>query len=117
MYHNAYPSHVFMSIDRLSNGSINKEIDKKALGTVCTAVAADAAIFAAFVDAVLIVVVMAAVMDAMKGCMRPAHVVEKSSTAVFASASKSSVLGLIAAGSAAGGYLLCPLIFLYLWRS
>ena len=66
VYQNAFPSLVFMSVDRLSNGSIDKEIDTTALGVVCTAVVADAAMFTAFVDAVVIAVAMAAVMDAIK---------------------------------------------------
>ena len=82
-----------------------------ALGTFRTAVAAAAAMFAVFVDAVVIVFAIAAVMDAMKGCMMPANAAAESSTAGFASASESSVPGLIAVGSAAGGCLLCPLIF------
>ena len=77
-----------------------------ALGTVPTVVAANASIFAAFMDALVITVAIAAVMDAMNGCMRLAKSVAESSTAEFASASESSVPGLIAAGSAAGGYLL-----------
>ena len=56
-------------------------------------------------------VAMAAVMDAMNGCMRPANAAAESSTAGFASVSKSTVPGLIAAGSAAGSCLLRPLIF------
>ena len=75
--------------------------------------AAAAYMFAAFVDAVVIAVAMAAFMDAMNGCMMPAHAAAESSTAGFASASKSSVPGLIAAGLAAGGCLLCPLIFYF----
>ena len=94
---------MFISVDRLSNGSIDEEINTAALGMVCTAVAAAAAMFAAFVDAVVIVVAMSAVMDAMNGCMRPVNATAESSTAGFTSASKSSVLGLISAGSAAGG--------------
>ena len=82
-----------------------------ALGAVRTAVAAAAEMSAAFVEAVVIVVAMAAVMDAMKGCMMPANAATESSTAGFASASESFVPGLIAAGSAAGGCLLRPLIF------
>ena len=118
VYHNAFPSLVFMSVDRFSNRYINEEIDTAALGTVRTAVAASAAMFAAFVDAVAIVVEIAAVMDAMKGCMRPANATEESSTSGFASTSESSVPGLIAAGSAAGGCLLRPLILsLSSWRS
>ena len=54
VYHNAFPYLVFMSVDRFSNVSIDKEIDATALGTVCTAVAAAAAMFAEFVDAVAI---------------------------------------------------------------
>ena len=64
-----------------------------ALGVVLTAVAADAAIFAAFVDAVVIAVEMAAVMDAMKSCVIPANTAVESSTARFASASEYSVPG------------------------
>ena len=56
-------------------------------------------------------VAMAAVMDAMNGCMRRASAAAESSTAGFASASESFVPGLIAAGLAAGGCLLRPLIF------
>ena len=110
VYHNAFPSLVFMSVDRLSNGSISEKINTTALGAVRTAVAAAAAMFAAFLDAVVIVVVMAAVMDEMKGCMMPANAAAESLTTGFASASESSVPGLIAAGSAAGSCLLCPLI-------
>ena len=111
VYHNAFPYLVFMSVDRLSNGSIDEEIDTSALGTVCTAVAAAAAMFAVFVDAVTIGVAMAEVMDTMKGCMRPANAAAESSTAGFESASESFVPGLIAAGSVAGGCLLRTLIF------
>ena len=93
VYHNAFPSLMFMSIDRLSNGSIDEDIDVTALGAVLTEVAAAAAMFAAFVDAVVIAVAMAAVMDTMKGCMMPANLAVESSTAGFASASKSSALG------------------------
>ena len=118
VYHNAFPYLVFMSIYRLSNGYIDEEIDTMALGAVRTAVAAAAAISAAFVDAVVIVFAIAAVMDAMKGCMMPANAAAESSTAGFASASEYFVPGLIAAGLAAGGCLLWLLIFsLYLWRS
>ena len=118
LYHNAFPSLVFISINRLSNGSIDKEIDATALGTVRTAVASAAAIFAAFVDALVIAVAIAAVMDAMNGCMRPANAAAESSAAGFASASKYSVPGLIAAGLAACDCLLRPLIFsLSLWLS
>ena len=67
MYHNTSPFLVFMSVDRLSNGSINEDIDTTALGTVCTDVATAAAMFAVFVDTAEIAVAMAAVMDAMKG--------------------------------------------------
>ena len=56
-------------------------------------VATSAAMFAAFVDAVVIAVAVAAVMDVMKGCMMPANVVADSSTVGFASASESSVPG------------------------
>ena len=49
--------------------------------------------FAAFVDAVVITVVMAEVMDAMKGCMMPANASVESSTARFSPASKSSAPG------------------------
>ena len=44
-----------------------------------------------FLDAVVILVVMEAVIDAMKGCMMPANAAVESLTAGFASASKSSV--------------------------
>ena len=50
-------------------------------------------------------------MDAMNVCMRLAKAAAKSSTAGFASASDSSLPGLIPAGLAAGGCLLQPLIF------
>ena len=53
VYHNDLPSLVFMSINRFSNGSIDEEIDT-ALGAVLTAVAAAAAMFAAFVDVLVI---------------------------------------------------------------
>ena len=82
-----------MSVDRLSNGSINEEIDTTDLGAVLTAVAAAAEMFAAFVDAVVIAVEMAAVMDAMKVCMMPANASAESLTAGFVSASESSVPG------------------------
>ena len=111
VYQSAFPFIVFISIDRLSNGSVDEEIETTALGTVCTAVAAAAAIFAAFVDALVILVAMAAVMNVMNGCMRLANAAAESFTAGFASASESSVSGLISAGSAAGGCLLQPLIF------
>ena len=67
VYQSAFPSLVFISVDRLLNGSIEEEIAATALGTVCTAVAAAAAIFAAFVDALVIAVAIVAVMDAMNG--------------------------------------------------
>ena len=60
---------------------------------VYTAVAAAEAIFAAFVDALLIAVAIAEVMDAMNVCMRLAK-------------AAAAVPGLIAAGLAAGGCLL-----------
>ena len=82
-----------------------------ALGAVHTAVAAAAEMSVAFVDAVVIPFAIAVVMDAMKGCMMPTNAAAESSTARFASAYKSSVPGLIAAGLAAGGCLLSPLIF------
>ena len=68
--------------------------------------AAVAAMFAAFVDAVVIEFMMAAIMDAMNGCMRLANATVEFPTAGFASASKYSVPGLITAESAAGGCLL-----------
>ena len=111
VYNNAYPSLVFMSVDRLSNGYIEEEIDTTALGAVLTSVAAAAAMFATFVDAVVIAVAMAAVMDVMNGCMMLANTAAESSTAGFVSVSESSVPGLIAAGSDAGGCVLRPLIF------
>ena len=122
VHQSAFTSLVFISVDKLSNGSIDKEIEATALGTVLMAVAAAAVMFAAFVDAVVIAVAMAAVMGAMNDYMRPTNVAAESSTARFASASasasKSSVPGLIAAGSAAGGCLLQPLSFsLSFWRS
>ena len=67
VYHNTFPYLVFMSVDRLWNGSIDEDMDTTALCMVRMSVAAAAAIFAAFVDAVVIAVAMAAVMDAMKG--------------------------------------------------
>ena len=74
--------------------------------------------FSLFVDVVVIAFAMVAVMVAIKGCMRPANASAESSTAGFASASKYSVPGLIAAGSAADGCLLQPLMFsMSLWRS
>ena len=91
VYHNAFPSLVVMSVDRFSNGPIDKEIDTTAFGVVLTDVAAAAAMCAAFVDEVVIVVAMAAVMDAMKGCMMTANVAAESLTAGFTSASESSV--------------------------
>ena len=111
VYHNAFPSLVFMSVYRLSNGSINEEINTTTLGAVLTDVAAATAIFDAFVDEVVIAVVMAAVMDATEGCMMPSNTTAESSTAGFVSASESSVPGLIAAGSAAGVFLLRQLVF------
>ena len=117
VYHNAFHSLVFISVDRFSNGSINEEIDATSLGMVRTAMAADAEIFAVFVDAVMIAVTMTAIMDATNGCMRSANAAEESSTAGFAFASKYSIPGLIAAVLAAGGCLLRLLIFsLSLWR-
>ena len=80
VYQSAFPSLVFTSVDRLSNGLIKEEIDATALGTVRTAVAAAAAIFAAFVDALVIAVTIAAVTDAMNGCMRLAKAAAESST-------------------------------------
>ena len=56
-----------MSVDIISNGSIDEEIDTTALGVVLKSVADAAVMFTAFVHAVVIVVAMAAVMDAMKG--------------------------------------------------
>ena len=118
VYQSAFPSLVFISVDRLSNGSIGEEMNATALGTVRTAVAAAAAIFAAFVDALVIAVAITEVMDAMNGYMSLAKAAAESSTTRIASASKFSVPGLIAAGSAAGGCLLRPLIlFLSLWHS
>ena len=111
VYHNAFPTLMFTSVDRLSNRSINEEINTAALGAFRTAVASAAAMFTAFVDAVVVAVAMAIVMDSMKGCMMPVNAVAESSISSFASASESSVPGLIAAGSAAGGCLLRPLIF------
>ena len=118
LYHNAFPSLVFISINRLSNGSIDKEIDAMALGTVRTAVSTAAEMFSLFVDVVEIAFAMVEVVDSIKCCMRPANASAESSTARFASASEYSVPGLIAAGSAADGCLLQPLMFsLSLWRS
>ena len=118
LYHSAFPSLVFISVDRLSNGSIDEEIKATALGTVRTAVVAAAAMFASFGDAVVIAVAITAFMDTINICMRPANAAAESLTAGFASASKFYVPGLIAAGSAAGGCLLRPLIFyLPFWRS
>ena len=118
VHQSAFPSLVFISVYRLSNRSIEEEIDAPALGTVRTDVAATAAIFAAFVNALVIAVAIAAVMDAMNGCMRLAKATDESSTAWFTYASKSSVPGLIASGLADGGCLLQPLIFfLSSWRS
>ena len=88
------------------------------MGTVSTTMAAAAAMFAAFVDTVMIAVAMAAVMDAMNGYMRLENAAAESLTARFASASESSIPGLISAGLAAGGCFLRPLIFyLSSWRS
>ena len=118
VYQSDFPSLVFISVNRLLNGSIDEEIDAAALGMVRTAVAAAVAMFAALVDAVVIAVAMAEVMDTINGCMRSANAATESLTAGFASASESSVPGLIAAGSAAGGCFLQPLIFsLSWWRS
>ena len=86
-----------MSVDRLSNGSIDEEIDTTDLGAFLTAVAAAASMFAVFVDAVVVVVTMTAVMDTMEGLMMPANAAVESSTAGFASTSKYSVPGLITA--------------------
>ena len=89
-----------------------------ALSTVRTDVAAAAAIFAAFVDALVTAAAIAADMDAINGCTSLTKAAPESSTAGFVSASESSVPGLIAAGLAAGGFLLQPFIFfLSLWRS
>ena len=52
VYHNVFPYLVFMSVDRLSNGSIDEDMDTTALCTVRTAVAAAAVMFDAFMDAV-----------------------------------------------------------------
>ena len=93
VYQNAFPSLVFMSVDRLSNGYIDEEIDTMALCTVLTAVATAETMFSVFVDVVVIVVAMVAVMDAMKGCMIPANAAVESLTARFASTSESSVTG------------------------
>ena len=111
VYHNAFPSLVFMSVNRLSNGFINEEIDPVAWGAVLTAVAAAAAMFTAFVDTVVIAVAMVEVMGAMKVCLMPENAAMESLTAGVVSASESSDPGWIAAGSAAGGCLLRPLIF------
>ena len=86
-------------------------MDTKALGTVRTAVTDAAAMFVAFVYAVVIVVEMEAVKDAMNVCMMPANAAAESLTAGFVSAFKFSVPELIAARSADGSYLLYPLIF------
>ena len=106
VYQSAFPSLVFISVDRFSNRSIDKEIDATSLGKVRTAVADAAAMFASFVGALVIAVVMEVVMDAMNGYMRLVNVAAESSTAGFTSASEFSVPGLISAGSAAGGCLL-----------
>ena len=106
VYQSAFPSLIFISIHIFSNGLIREEIDATALGTIHTAVAATAAIFASFVDTLVIAVMIAAVMDAMNGCMRLEKAAAESSTAGIASASKSSVPGLIAAGLVAGDCLL-----------
>ena len=98
VYQSAFPSLLFISVDRFSNGSIEEEIDTAALGKVCTDVASSAAIFAALVDALVIAVAIAAVVDAMNGCMTLVKAAAESSIARFASASESSVPGLIAAG-------------------
>ena len=78
VYHNAFPSLIFMSIDRLSNGSIDEEIDTAALGAILAALDAAATIFAVFVDAAVIAVAMVSVMVAMKGCMMPVNVAVES---------------------------------------
>ena len=75
-----------------------------AFGTVRTAVAAAAEMLAAFVDTGVVIVAMAAVMDNMNGFMRPSNAAAESLTSGFASASESSVPGLIAAGSAAASF-------------
>ena len=90
VYHNAFPSLVFMSVNRLSNGFINEEIDPVALGAVLTAVAAAAAMFTAFVDTVVIAVAMVEVMGAMKVCLMPENAAMESLTARVVSASESS---------------------------
>ena len=106
VYQSAFPSLVFISVDRLLNRSIKEDINATALGTFRTAVAAAAEIFTAFVDTLVIAVAIAAVMDAMNGCMRLAKAAAEYSTAGIASASEYSVPGLIADGSASGGCLL-----------
>ena len=100
-----------MSVDRLSNGSIDENIDTTALDTARTDVAVATAMFSAFMDVMVIAAAKVSVMDAMKGCMRPANAAAESLTEGFASASEYSVPGLIADGSAAGGCLLSPLLF------
>ena len=82
-----------MSVDRFLNGSIDEKIDTAALGAVLIDVAYAAEMFAAFMDAVMIAVAMAAVMNAMKGCMMPANAAVESLTAGFPSASESSAPG------------------------
>ena len=64
-----------------------------ALCAVLAAVAATVAMFAVFVDAGVIAVAMAAVMYDIKGCMMTANAAVDSSTAGYASASKSSASG------------------------
>ena len=86
VYQSALPSLVFISVDRLSNVSIEEEIVTTALGTVRMDVAAAAAIFAAFVEALVIAVAIAEVVDAMNGFMRLVKVAAESSTAGIASA-------------------------------
>ena len=106
VYHNFVPSLVFMYVDRLSNGSIEEEIDTTSLGAVVTAVVTAAEMFAVFVDLLVIAVATTVVMDATKGYMMPVNATVEYSTSGFASTSKSSVPGLIVAGSAAGGCFL-----------
>ena len=62
----------------------------RALGTVRTDVTTAAAIFAAFVDALVFAVAIAAVMDATNGCMRLAKAAAEYSTTGIASAYESS---------------------------
>ena len=80
---------MFISVDKLSNGLIDEEIDV-VVSVVLAAAAAAAAMFAAFFDAEVIALGMAVVIEAINGCMMLAKAAVGSTTAEFASSSAST---------------------------